>query len=579
MPSPLPSRFLPILEWGPNYTADKFSKDTLAAVIVALMLIPQSLAYALLAGLPAEMGLYASIFGLLVYGLFGSSSSLSVGPVAIISLMTAAALAKLAPDNAADYIAAAMTLAALSGAMLLLLGIFRLGYAANFLSIPVIAAFITAAAIIIAAGQLPALLGVSASGHTLIEIAAALRTSVTEFHWPTLLIAILSITLLWWARSGLSILLRKMGLAEKATALLAKAGPILALLITGVIAYVLRLDEKGVALVGDVSLQIPDFGLPNLSLPLVTSLLAPAALIAIIGFVESISVAQTLAAKKRQQVEPDQELISLGAANLAVAMSGGFPVTGGISRSIVNFDAGAETPAAGIFTAVFIAVVAIIFAPFIYWLPKVSLAVTIIFAVITLIDFSMLRKAWVFSRADFVAMLVTGLLTLTMGVEIGIAAGVLVSMLIILYKMSRPHVAVVGRVSGTEHFRNIERHNVQTYKNILSVRIDESLYFFNTRYLEHLIYGLVAKNTQLEHVILMCTAVNKIDMSALETLLRINQTLHELKVRMHMSEIKGPVMDALQRTEFFSELTGNCYLSQNQAVESLKVEHMPLSGL
>lgn len=551
----------------------------LAAVIVAVMLIPQSLAYALLAGLPAEMGLYASIFGLLVYGLFGTSSSLSVGPVAIISLMTAAALAKLAPANTADYIAAAMTLAALSGVMLLLLGIFRLGYAANFLSIPVIAAFITAAAIIIAAGQLPALLGVSASGYTLPEIAVALQSKITDIHWPTLLIAILSITLLWWARSGLSILLRKMGLGEKATALLAKTGPILALLITGVIAYVLRLDEKGVALVGKVSLQVPDFGLPNFSLPLVTSLLAPAALIAIIGFVESISVAQTLAAKKRQQVEPDQELISLGAANLAVAMSGGFPVTGGISRSMVNFDAGAETPAAGIFTAVFIAIVALVFAPFIYWLPKASLAVTIIFAVITLIDFSMLRKAWAFSRADFAAMMVTGLLTLTMGVEIGIAAGVLVSMLIILYNMSRPHVAVVGRVPGTEHFRNIERHNVQTHESILSVRIDESLYFSNTRYLEHLIYGLVAKNTQLEHVILMCTAVNKIDMSALETLLRINQTLHELNVSMHMSEIKGPVMDALKRTEFFSELTGNCYLSQNQAVESLKVEHMPLSGL
>jgi sulfate permease, SulP family len=573
------TRYLPVLGWARRYTTDKFADDAIAASIVAILLIPQSLAYALLAGLPAEMGLYASIIGLLIYGLFGTSSSLSVGPVAIISLMTATALNKLFSPGSAEYIAGAMTLAAMSGFILILLGLFRLGFIANFLSIPVIAAFITAAGLVIAAGQLNHLLGIPASGNNLPEILGALWISLPDTHLPTVIIAALALLLIAWVRLGLKPLLLRLGLTVALSSLIARVGPVIAVLITALLAFAFKLDAAGVALVGELAFGLPAFALPGFSPSVFSSLAASAVLISIIGFVESISVGQTLGAKKRQQVDPDQELVGLGVANVAVSIGGGFPVTGGLSRSIVNYDAGAATPAAGIFTALLIAAVALLFTPLIYWLPKATLAVTILFAVASLMDFSLFRKAWEFSRSDFAAMVTTFSLTLFVGVEIGIGSGVIVSMLLIIYKMSRPHVAIVGRVPGTEHFRNIHRHRVQTFDNILSLRIDESLYFANTRYMENLISGMVSKNPAIKHVILMCTAVNKIDLSALETLLKINFTLKELDIRLHMSEVKGPVMDALKRTDFFSELTGNCYLSQNQAVEQLKCDRISATGL
>jgi SulP family sulfate permease len=295
-----------------------------------------------------------------------------------------------------------------------------------------------------------------------------------------------------------------------------------------------------------------------------------AVLLAIIGFVESISVGQTLAARRRERIDLDQELVGLGAANIATSFGGGFPVTGGFSRSVVNFEAGASTPAAGFITAVMLLVVALFLTPVLFWLPKVSLAAIILVAIYSLVDFSVLGKSWRYSKADFIAVFLTLVLTLTIGVETGIGAGVAASILIHLYKTSQPHVAVVGRVDGTEHFRNIDRHKVETFDNLLSVRIDESLYFANTRYLEELIFGLVADKPVLEHVILMCTAVNQIDLSALETLEKINETLGELNIKLHLSEVKGPIMDSLSGTNFFRSITGNNYLSHNQAVEDLK---------
>jgi SulP family sulfate permease len=260
----------------------------------------------------------------------------------------------------------------------------------------------------------------------------------------------------------------------------------------------------------------------------------------------------------------------LGAANIASSLAGGFPVTGGFSRSVVNFDAGASTPAAGLLTSILIALAAIFFTPVLYWLPKACLAAIIIVAISSLIDFSVLQKSWNYSRADFAAVSLTLALTLVIGVEIGIAAGVLASIVVHLYKTSKPHVAVVGKVPGTEHYRNVDHHQVITHENILSIRIDESLYFANTRYLEKLLTELVAEKPRLEHVILMCIAINKIDLSALEALEKANKALSELQIKLHLSEVKGPIMDKLRHTDFFRDLSGNNYLSHNQAVEDLK---------
>jgi len=551
----------------------------MAAAIVAIMLIPQALALALIAGLPPQAGLYASIFGLSIYAICGTSNTLSVGPVAVLSLMTAAALGKLALTDQTEIVAAALTLALLSGVFLLLLGLMRLGFMANFLSHPVISAFITASAVIIGLSQLQHLLGTSSDGENIIELIVSLAGSMGAINWVTLLLGIGSISIIIWCRTGLSSLLEKLGFGSRLTTTLSRSGPVIVALLSGVLCYLFRLDEQGVQLLGVVPAGLPGFTTPNFSLDLVRSLFWSAILLSIIGFVESVSVAQTLAAKRREQINLDQELVGLGAANIAVSFSGGFPVCGGFSRSVVNFDAGAATPAAGLMTAGLIACVAMLFTPLLYWLPKVALASIIIVAVYPLLDFSVLRKSWNYSKADFAAVSITLFLTLLVGVEIGIAAGVLVSILMHLYKTSQPHVAVVGRIAGTEHFRNVRRHEVEIFENILSIRIDESLYFANTRYLEELIFSLMAEKPKLEHVILMCTAVNAIDMSALQTLEKINQTLSEIGIKLHLSEVKGPIMDKLAKTTLFANLSGSNYLSHNQAVENLKDSELPLSGL
>lgn len=563
-------RYFPVFTWGPKYTNSKFADDSIAALIVAIMLIPQSLAYALLAGLPAETGLYASIVGLTVYAIFGTSNTLSVAPVAVLSLMTAAALAKLGLPTPAETLTAALALTFLSGVFLLMLGLLRLGFMANFLSHPVISAFVTASALIIALSQMQHMLGISASGQNFVELCLSLAGELGNTNWVTLLLGVGSILIIVFGKSVLKSLLLNFGVSGRIASTASRAGPLLVALIAGVLAYAFNLEVYGVQLLGEVPQGLPALGLPDMSLDLLSMLAGSALLISIIGFVESISVAQTLAARRRERVDLDQELVGLGAANMASSISGGFPVSGGFSRSVVNFEAGAATPAAGLFTAILITVVALFLTPALSYLPRVVLAAIIIVAVFGLIDFSVLRKSWLYSKADFSAVFVTLTLTLTVGVEVGIGAGVLASILIHLYKTSQPHVAVIGRVQGTEHFRNVDRHTVETFDNQLSIRIDESLYFANTRYLEELIFKLVADRPKLEHVILMCTAVNKIDMSALETLEKINETLKELEIKLHLSEVKGPIMDSLAATDFFRELTGNNYLSQNQAVEDLR---------
>ena len=573
------SQYLPILRWGRDYDKAKLIDDSMAAVIVAIMLVPQALALALVAGLPPQVGLYASIFGLAIYALFGTSNTLSVGPVAVLSLMTAAALAKLGISDPSQLVAAAMTLAFLSGVFLLLLGLMRLGFMANFLSHPVISAFITASAILIGLSQVQHLLGTTSSGQNIIELLASLGGSMDEINWITVSLGLASIAIIVWCRTGLASLLSKMGLGGRLVTSISRSGPVIVALLTGLLCYGFRLDQQGVQLLGVVPAGLPGLTVPYFSLDLIRDLFWSAVLLSIIGFVESVSVAQTLAAKRREQIELDQELIGLGAANIAVSFFGGFPVCGGFSRSVVNFDAGAATPAAGLMTAVLIACVALMFTPILYWLPKVALASIILVAVYPLLDFSALGKSWQYSKADFVAVSITLFLTLLVGVEIGIASGVLASILMHLYKTSQPHVAVIGRVAGTEHFRNIERHDVETFDNILSIRIDESLYFANTRFLEELIFSLMAKKPKLEHVILMCTAVNAVDMSALQTLEKINRTLSEIGIKLHLSEVKGPIMDKLIKTTLFANLSGSNYLSHNLAVEDLKDHELPLSGL
>jgi SulP family sulfate permease len=563
------SRYLPILSWGKTYNQLSLTNDLVAAVIVTIMLIPQSLAYAMLAGLPPQMGLYASILPITLYAIFGTSRALAVGPVAVVSLLTAASISRIAAPGSEEYIFAAITLAFLSGVFLLAMGIFRLGFMANFLSHPVIAGFITASGIIIAASQLKNIFGIEAHGHNLVQILSSMSGYLGEINWITATIGILTAAFLFWVRKGLLPLLRGLGLPTRTAEIIAKTGPVAAIVATTLLVWAFDLKSAGVKIVGAVPQGLPPLTVPGFSLELWTSLLSSAVLISVIGFVESISVAQTLAAKKRQRIDPDQELIGLGAANIGAAFTSGFPVTGGFSRSVVNYDAGADTPAAGAYTAVGLMFASLFLTPLIFFLPKATLAATIIVAVLSLVDFSILGKAWRYSKADFIAVAATMFITLVVGVEVGVITGVLVSILVHLYKSSRPHIATVGQVPNSEHFRNVLRHDVITHPNILTVRVDESLYFANARFLEDYLFERVARRTELRDVILMCSAINAIDMSALESLEAINERLCDMGVSFHLSEIKGPVMDQLVNTDFLKYLTGEIFISQKIAVDRL----------
>lgn len=563
------TQYLPILTWGKTYNRASFTNDLTAAVIVTIMLIPQSLAYAMLAGLPPQMGLYASILPITLYAVFGTSRSLAVGPVAVVSLLTAASISRIAAPGSEDYIFAAIALAFLSGAFLVAMGVFRLGFMANFLSHPVITGFITASGLIIAASQLKAIFGIQAEGHNLLQLAESLWAYRQDVNWITTLIGGLTTAFLFWVRKGLLPLLVMLGLAEPVAKIMAKTGPVAAIIATTAVVWLLDLKSLGVNIVGAVPQGLPPLTLPKFSLDLWSSLLTSAILISVIGFVESISVAQTLAAKKRQRIDPDQELIGLGAANIGASLTSGFPVTGGFSRSVVNYDAGAETPAAGAYTAVGLIFASLFLTPLIFFLPKATLAATIIVAVLSLVDFKILGKAWRYSKADFTAVSATMAVTLAVGVETGVITGVLVSILIHLYKSSRPHIATVGQVPKSEHYRNVLRYDVLTQPHILTIRVDESLYFANARYLEDHLFARATHQPQLRHVVLMCSAVNDIDMSALDSLEAVNTRLEDMGVSFHLSEVKGPVMDRLTGTEFLAQLTGKIFLSQKQAMDHL----------
>ena len=563
----LPS--LPALQWGRDYDRSTLSRDLLAASIVTVMLIPQSLAYALLAGLPPQAGLYASVAPLLLYALFGSSRVLAVGPVAVVSLMTAAAIGTHAAPGSEHYWAVAITLAFMSGTMLLLMGGLRLGFLANFLSHSVIAGFISASGLLIAANQFKTLLGVNAHGENFAALVLDLLHQLPDLHGLSFAVGGAVLVLLLWVRQGLKPLLSRIGFAARSADMLAKAGPVVAIALSTALAWYFQWQNQGLKIVGEVPGGLPPLTLPLWDASLWKSLAMPALLISVVGFVESVSVGQTLAAKRRQRIEPDQELLALGASNIAASLSGGFPVTGGFARSVVNFDAGAQTPAAGVFTALGITLTTLLLTPALYYLPLATLAATIVVAVLSLVDVGLFRRTWVYSKADFAAALATLLATLGLGVEIGLVTGVAVSLALYLLRTSRPHIAEVGQVQGTEHFRNVRRHEVITHARVVGLRVDENLYFANCRALEDRVNREVAEHPTLAHLVLQCSAINHLDASALESLEAIAARLQAAGIVLHLSEVKGPVMDRLRSTHFLQSLPGKVYMSQFQAMEDL----------
>lgn len=558
----------PIVTTLTSYSKALLVQDGVAALIVTVLLIPQSLAYALLAGLPPEVGLYASILPLMVYAVLGTSHALSVGPVAVASLMTATALSK-AQSMGVDYVSGAMTLALLSGVFMLVLGFLRFGFIANLLSHPLVSGFISASALMIACSQLAHVWGVASGGQTIQGMLYHQWQQRGDIHGLTLMVGVGVGLFLLGGKYALPRVLARWQVSAFKVALAIKMVPVLAVIATIVLAKTLGWEAQGVAIVGHIPAGLPEVSLPELNVEAIKILILPAVLISVIGYVESVAVGKTLAARVRKDIHPNQELVALGSANVAAAFSGGFPVTGGFSRSVVNFDAGAATQMASIFTALGILCAAVFLTPVLYFLPKATLAVIIMMAVLSLVSKKPFLDAWKYAKTDFIALVVTFVLTLVMGVEMGVLSGVVMSIALHMMKTAKLHIAEVGLVPNTEHFRNVHRHAVLTSPQLLSLRPDESLYFINAEALAQNVHERVALQADIKHVVIQCSAVNDVDLSAVHMLDMLNANLQDSGITLHLSEVKGPVMDKLLRSNFLPKLSGEVFFTHFEAHQQL----------
>ncbi len=565
--------YLPFLDWLVHYDPRNLSGDVIAGLIVAVMLVPQSMAYAMLAGLPPQIGLYASILPLMVYGLLGTSRSLAVGPVAMVSLLVASGIVSLEPATTADYIALSITLAFMIGVMQLAMGLLRVGFLVNFLSHPVLSGFTSAVAMVIAFSQLKHLLGfnIPRTEH-FHELLLHAGQHLNQTNLITLALGGAGVGILLLFKFGLKSRLLALGLPNSVAVPLTKTGPlvIVVLGILGVGALGLH-ESAGVAIVGSVPEGLPPLTRPLLDFETLQQLFPIALTISVIAYMESISVAKALASKKRQKVDANQELIALGAANLGATFTSGYPVTGGFSRSMVNFTAGANTGLASIITAGLITITVLFLTPLFYFLPNAVLAAIIIVATVSLIDVKAFFHAWEYSKSDALSLLVTFVAVLELGVETGIMLGVVLSLVLYLWHTSRPHVAIVGRIGDTEEYRNIMRHETTTDPAILALRVDESLYFPNAQYLEQVVLDEIADNPRVDHFVLVCSAVNFIDTTALDVLQELHQHLTDSNVEFYMAEVKGPVMDRLTHVGFVNRLgDDHFFLTTHEACETLR---------
>lgn len=556
--------------WLLHYPKEKLGADVAAGLIVTILVIPQSLAYALLAGLPPQLGLYVSILPVIAYALLGSSMVQAVGPVAITAIMTYSVLSPLATPTTPGYIMLAAALSLLSGLMLLACGLLRLGFLSQLLSRPVISGFISGSAVLIVVSQLKYLLGITPQGESSGEVLLDLLTRLGESHLPTLAIGLAALVLLLVVRSLLAGWLVRAGLRAGRAAFIVRLMPLLIVLagLGAVLAF--DLDRlNGVDVVGGVVAGLPEFNFFLPGLDTVQQLLRPAFVMALIGMVQGITMAQALAIKRRERIDANAELVGLGAANVVAAFSGGMPVGGGTSRSAINVAAGAQTPLASILSALAMVGVVLGAAQWFERLPLAVLAASIIVAALSMIDLRALRQAWAYDRADALALLCTAGGVLLFGLEAGIGLGIVLSMATLLLRVSTPHIAVVGRVPGTEHFRNVARYAVETLPGVLFVRIDERLFFGNLGAVEQRLEQELALIDAPHDLVLVMSGVNLMDTTAVEVFAELNQDLAARGIRLHLAEVKGPVQDRLMKSAFWNALTGEVFLSAHAAYAKL----------
>lgn len=557
-----------------GYGFAMFSDDFIAALIVTVLLVPQALAYAVLAGLPPQTGIYASIFPLIAYALCGSSRHLAVGPTALVSLLTAVGIASLPSEL---RLIGAATLALMSGMLLMGFGLMRAGTIINFVSRPVLSAYVSGAAVLIIFSQLQHLFGVETRGNTVSQLGQALLENIPGINVWSLWIGVATLIFLMLIKRYLAFMLFRLGAGRKQARLSARLAPIVIVLAGLGLSLSLSLSEQfDVAVVGVIPAGLPDFLPPRTSFEILTHfikiILPMAAIIALMSFIDCMSISQTLAARSRQHIDPNREMLSLGLSNIVAGLSHAYPVAGSLSRSAVKMSAGGKTTLAGLLTALFMGFIALFFTPYMAALPLAILAAFIISACLNMVDTKTLWQTWRYSRVDGLTALACFLTVLFLGVIWGMIVGVVLAMALHIRTTLHPHLALVGRFPGTEHYRDATKFNVETSEIVKTLRIDESLYYANARYLEDKIAHIVAESPQLKHLILMCPAVNRIDASAIHSLLTINARLQSAGICLHFSELHSHIRERLEQTRLRDKLTGQIFFSQHEAMGALEPE-------
>ncbi len=565
------ARFLPIIDWLKTYRRQDFTDDVFAGIITAILLVPQGIAYAILAGIPPQLGLYASILPPIVYALLGTSRTLSVGPVSVASIMIASALSSPTIVALGSPMQSALVLSLESGVILLLMAMLRMGSLVNFISHPVLVGFTSGASLLIIGNQLPLTLGLKSPSCGM--DVACYTNYIQGFNSTTLFISLGALALLLLFSQLLPMSLKKIGVKATLITAISKCGPLLTVLLATIAVTVLSTMGQSVAVVGVVPAGFPEFTFTGVTESLGQrgkALLPFAALITLIAYIESVAIAKMTANLRGEKIIPSQELIGLGFANIAASLSGGMPVAGGLSRTMVNFAAGARTQMAMLIAASLLAVAVMFCSPLFTNIPKAALAVIILVAIMPLVKIKNIVHTWAYDKGDGIAELVTLLGVLIFGIEQGIMLGIILTIASNLRKSSQPHIAVVGRVPDTEHYRNIKRHHVETWHHLLLIRIDENLSFANINYIEEFLTTELKRQPDTRHIVLIFTSVSDIDTTALEAMESLNQVLQSTGKTLNIAEAKGPVLDKLHKTDFFEQLKpGQAFFRTEDAVKQL----------
>ena len=567
----IPRSYVPLLDVLKHYQAEDFSHDLAAGLVVGVITVPQAIAYAFLAGLPPQAGLYACLVPMVIYAVLGSSRHLVVGPVAVAALMVSAMVSEYAPKYSDAYLGITTVVCLQAGVFLWLLRVSNMGGVVNLLSHPVIVGFVNAAALMIIVSQLNAFSGIpqTSSGNPF-QRAFDLAENISQYNPTTLTIGAACLLGLWVVQRWFVPLFRLLIPAISEQHPVGRLGPLLVASAATLLVWAFGLTTNaGVATIGHVPSGLPGLTLPPFDWDLWLQLAPGSAMIAVVAYVESYSIGTMLATRKRTRLNANQELIALGAANIGAALTGAYPVAGSFARSSVNYQSGARTPISSFVCAAVIVLTLLFFTPLFEYMPHAALAAIVIMSISSLIDLRSFRIHWRIYPEDSITQIATLLSVLLFGVETGLITGVALSIAFFVRQSSRPHVAVVGRVADTQHFRSTRRHSVQTFDHITAIRVDENLYFANANQIESKLLKAVQRRPQTRHLLLVCSAINMVDVSGLEMLSRVNQNLARMHITLHLSEVKGPVMDQLEATEFLAALTGSVFFSTDQAMRDL----------